>query len=82
MLQFVKYIIYDYKKIAQTSDNFRWAAAVAAFGMVLRDSEFKGTADHDMVLQLGQNAIGLDEFDERGEFLRLVRSSQKLMVGR
>ena len=59
-----------------TSDNFRWSSAVAAFGMVLRESEFKGDADYDLVLQLAKGAKGQDIEGYRAEFIQLVRSGE------
>ncbi|OKL38726.1 vWA domain-containing protein [Pontibacter flavimaris] len=58
----------------QTSDNFRFAAAVASFGMLLRDSEFKGNATYAQVLELAQSALGKDAEGYRAEFMNLVRS--------
>lgn len=37
---------------AEMNENLRFAAAVASFGLVLRDSEYKGTATYDTVLEL------------------------------
>lgn len=59
-----------------TSNNFRWAAAVAEWGMLLRDSEFKGDANFDQVLQLAKNAKGKDENGYRIELINLVESCQ------
>jgi Ca-activated chloride channel family protein len=66
------------KPIAATSDNYRWAAAVASFGMILRESAFKGDADFDTVLELANNARGADREGYRGEFIKLVQSSRYL----
>jgi Ca-activated chloride channel homolog len=63
------------------SDNYRFSAAVAAYGMLLRDSKFKGTANYDKVLELAQQARGKDEDGNRGEFVKLVKAVQ-LMVAR
>ncbi|MCC6910274.1 MAG: VWA domain-containing protein [Phycisphaerales bacterium] len=62
----------------QASADFRWAAAVAAFGMTLRDSIGRGDADFDLALELAGEARGLDEAGYRAEFMSLVRSAQKL----
>jgi len=45
------------------SDDFYFACAVAEFGMVLRDSEYKGTATYDSILDLAANS-GEREFKE------------------
>jgi Ca-activated chloride channel family protein len=66
---------------AQASTDFKFASAVAAFGMVLRDSQFKGTASHDSILELAEEGLGKDPFGYRREFLELVRSAQRLQTG-
>ena len=60
----------------KTSDNFQWSSAVASFGMLLRDSEFKGNSSREQILQLANNAKGKDENGYRAEFIQLVNSSQ------
>ncbi len=55
-----------------TSESFRFSAAVAGFGMLLRDSEFKGTASYALVGELAQNSLGRDAGGYRHEFLSLV----------
>jgi Ca-activated chloride channel family protein len=58
--------------LAKTSDNFRFSAAVAGFGMLLRDSEFKGNTTYDNILELAHDSKGKDVFGYRGEFIQLV----------
>ncbi|HNV99022.1 MAG TPA: von Willebrand factor type A domain-containing protein, partial [Chitinophagales bacterium] len=58
---------------AGTSDNFRFACAVTEFGMVLRDSEFKGDASLTEILQLASGAKGNDALGYRTEFIDLVK---------
>ncbi|MEA5514726.1 vWA domain-containing protein [Nodularia sp. UHCC 0506] len=70
----------DFKANQIPSTNLRFAAAVASFGMVLRDSEYKGNADLDLVMKLATQARGEDEEGYRGEFLRLVEQSRGLMT--
>jgi Ca-activated chloride channel homolog len=65
-------------ELPATSDNFRFAAAVAAFGLLLRDSEHKGQASHATVLALAEGARGKDPEGYRVEFINLVKSSQLL----
>ncbi len=62
--------------LSQTSDNFRFSAAVAGFGMLLRNSEFKGSFDYEQVLSLARSAKGLDNDGYRAEFIRLVELSE------
>ena len=59
----------------KTSNNFRWSAAVAEFGMLLRDSEFKGNSSYAEVLSLAKSAKGSDVEGYRAEFIRMVNSS-------
>ena len=60
------------------SSDIRFAAAVAAFGMVLRDSEHKGTASFADVLELARAGQGQDPGGYRAEFVRLVEAAQAL----
>ncbi|MBO9594532.1 MAG: VWA domain-containing protein [Niabella sp.] len=62
----------------ETSDNFRFAAAVAAFGLLLRNSAFKQNASYKQVLDLAEGAQGRDVNGYREEFLTLVRKSAAL----
>ena len=64
--------------LAKTSENFRFASAVAEFGMLLRDSEFKGQASYASVLQLANSARTDDKEGYRKEFVSIVESAQKL----
>lgn len=65
--------------MASVTNDFRFAAAVAAFGMVVRDSEFKGKADFAMVLSLAESGLGKDIGEYRHAFLGLVKDCQQLM---
>jgi Ca-activated chloride channel family protein len=64
--------------IENTSDNFRFAAAVAQFGMLLRHSEFKQEASYKNVLSLAGKAKGKDEEGYRNEFIKLVKKASVL----
>lgn len=61
---------------ATPSENFRFAAAVAEYAMILRNSEFKGQASYRQVLELAKGAKGKDVDGYRGEFIRMVEISQ------
>jgi len=56
----------------KTSDNYRFAVAVAEFGLLLRDSEFKGDASYDEVIKLAKGAKGNDTHGYRAEFIGMV----------
>ncbi|HWQ61871.1 MAG TPA: VWA domain-containing protein [Negativicutes bacterium] len=63
---------------AGSSDNFRFAAAVAEYAMLLRNSEFRGQATYRQALALAQGARGADREGYRAEFVRLVEVSELL----
>jgi Ca-activated chloride channel family protein len=60
--------------IRQTSDNFKWSAAVAAFGMLLRDSEYVNNYSYEDLIMLAQSAKGDDPEGYRSEFISMARS--------
>lgn len=62
--------------LQQASENFKFSAAVAAFGMLLRDSKYKGTASYDEVLELARASMGADLHGYRSEFYQLVTSAK------
>ncbi len=61
----------------ERSDNLSFAAAVAEFGMVLRDSENKGTSSYQSVLELVEPCIHRDSDGYRKEFLELVETKAR-----
>jgi Ca-activated chloride channel family protein len=62
----------------QPSDDFRFAASVAGFGMLLRDSEYKGETTFDKVRSWAGTSLGADRNGLRSEFARLVVTAQSL----
>jgi len=60
--------------LSRTSDNFRWSASVAAFGMLLRESEYIKNFNYDAVVQMAQNSKGEDKEGYRIEFINMVKS--------
>ncbi len=61
-----------------TSDNFRFSAAIAEFGMILRNSQYREEASMEQVIALAKGARGEDEEGYRSEFLKLVRLADSL----
>ncbi|MBQ3657127.1 MAG: von Willebrand factor type A domain-containing protein [Bacteroidales bacterium] len=59
------------------SENFMFAASVAAYGMLLRESEYKGNADYNMVKELVSKSLSFDPQGYRAEFLELVTKAGK-----
>jgi Ca-activated chloride channel family protein len=62
----------------KTSDDFRFAASVAQFGMLLRDSEYKGNSTYRGVIETASKSVGDDNGGYRREFIRLVENSDLL----
>jgi len=62
--------------LEQASPTFRFAAAVAEFGLLLRNSEHKGQASYQQVLELATEAKGNDEEGYRAEFIGLVKQAK------
>jgi Ca-activated chloride channel family protein len=74
-------VVDDGKQFANASADFKFAAAVAEFGMLLRDSEFKGSGTMGAVLQWAQEGKSADTNGYRAGFLELVRKAQVLKRG-
>lgn len=62
----------------KTSENFRFATAVTQFGMLLRNSEFKGSSSYEKVIRQATAAVGTDKEGYRAEFIKLVQNVQSL----
>lgn len=60
------------------SDDFRFASAVAMFGQLLYDSQYKGSASYDKVSAIAKTAFANDEQGYRREFVRLVETTKGL----
>ena len=62
------------ESFSASSENLRFSAAVAGFGMLLRDSKFKNDLTYEDVLAIAKGAVGEDESGDRAEFVRLVKT--------
>ena len=62
-----------------TSSEFRFAAAVASFGMLLRNSPNAGRSNMEDVIAMAESAKGRDEFGYRAEFVEMARRAQQLL---
>jgi len=60
------------------SPDFNFVLAVAMFGQILRESDFKGDATYEKVLDYAHKGIGEDRHGYRKEFIRLVESVNQL----
>ena len=64
--------------VTRASGDVRFAASVAAFGMLLRDSEHCGDFGLADVIRLARGAVGADPHGYRSEFVRLVEMTRTL----
>lgn len=60
------------------SPDFRFAAAVAMFAQLLKDSDFKGEATYDKVIETANKGLSFDPEGYRAEFVRLVQRAKGL----
>lgn len=63
-------------KYKAISENFKFAAAVAEFGMLLRDSKFKGTSTYKSGIALAKEAKGKDDDGYRAEMIKLMEMAE------
>jgi Ca-activated chloride channel family protein len=66
--------------LEDASENLMFAAAVSEFGMILRDSEFKGNATLEGAINLASRAKGEDEDGYRAELIRLIKTVRDMRV--
>lgn len=65
----------------ESDSDLRFAASVALWGMLLRESQYSGEGNYSMVLDLAGKSKGDDPEGYRSEFIRLVRLSRDLAGG-
>lgn len=58
--------------ISSASDNMQFATSITGFGLLMKESEYAGTLDKEMVLVLGESALDFDPNEYRAEFLEIV----------
>ena len=63
-------------RVKRPSGNFMFAASVAGFGMILRDSEFKESLAYSDVLKLARGSKGRDTNGYRSEFIKLIETAK------
>ncbi len=67
--------------IESPTDDQRFAAAVVEYGLVLRDSEYKGSANLNSAISRAKNAKGIDADGLRSDFVKMMRKTKKLYNG-
>jgi Ca-activated chloride channel family protein len=68
----------DKTELAKTSTDFRWAAAVAGFGMMLREAKDRGNLSWAQVLSLAEGARGSDAEGYRAQMIELVKRASRM----
>jgi Ca-activated chloride channel family protein len=68
----------DGRKFSSASADFRFATAVAAFGMVLKNSECSGDFSFEQIAEVAGRAKGDDKEGYRAEFINLVKKAKSL----
>jgi Ca-activated chloride channel family protein len=77
--QLIQQAVTDAPLAFEDADNdFRFASSVAGFGLILRQSQYKGDLTYEMVTKIAVNAKGIDEEGYRGEMVRLIKLAKTL----
>ncbi|HEV3025638.1 MAG TPA: VWA domain-containing protein, partial [Pirellulales bacterium] len=63
---------------AEATADFKFASAVAGFGLLLRDSQFKGNLTYSAVIDLAGDALGADAEGRRAAFVELVKKAKAI----
>ena len=67
-----------WRTFEKASEDLRFAASVAGFGMLLRESEYKGSLTWDQLRDIAENSTGTDPHSYRKEFINLVRMARAI----
>ena len=70
------------RSFEEASADFRFAAAVAAFGMALRDSQYKGNTNLRTAQEWARSGLGEDEDGHRAELITLIAQARRLSPNR
>jgi Ca-activated chloride channel family protein len=65
-------------ELAKTSNDFRWAAAVAGFGMLLRDAKDRGNISWASITSLAEGAKGSDAEGYRTQMIEMLKRAARL----
>ena len=66
------------REFMQASADFKFAAAVAGYGMLLRQSPHRGELTWEKISRLAEQGLGEDKEGYRAEFVDLIRRAQQL----
>jgi Ca-activated chloride channel family protein len=62
----------------KNTEDFNFAVSVAEFGMLLRDSEYKGSIKYSDVLKLAKSNKGTDKYEYKQEFIKMIEKAEKI----
>lgn len=77
-LLITKPILDKQQKLENTTNDFRFSAAVAQYGLLMKNSKYKGSTTFDSILDLAKNAKGPDMEGYRAEFIKLTEMTKLL----
>lgn len=60
------------------SHEMAFAAGVAAYGMILRDSPYMGSATFDMARELAEDGLNFDPFGYRADFIDIINAAKQI----
>ncbi|MBT3244209.1 MAG: VWA domain-containing protein [Bacteroidetes bacterium] len=66
-------ISFSPQPFAESSENMRFAVSVAALGLMLKESEYKGKLDYPMILEWAEDAVSYDPFGFKNEFIDIIK---------
>ena len=68
----------NYIAFENASENMKFGAAIVGFGLMMKESEYKGDANWSAISDWGNSALGADEFGFRKELMELVENAQSI----
>src|SRR5262249_32893837 len=66
------------KSFSAASGDLKFAASVAGFGLLLRNSQYKGNLTYAAAIELAQGGIGEDKDGYRKEFVKMIEKAKAL----
>lgn len=74
----ITHVVSGSSKCDKMNEDFKFCASVAAFGMLLKDSEYKGKASFSMIEKMASESLSYDPGGYRAEFVRMVKLVESL----
>ncbi len=62
----------------ESTENMRFGASVTGFGLIMKNSEFKGSVTYDDILMWAENAVSFDDHGFKNEFIQLVENAKMI----